>query len=201
MMLQCVTNSSSLYTAKIRFPYWIKPSLEQINEIDISEWADATGTAEASSMVVVGDQLYLQRLDRNNGFSPGTSVTLQIDRPSQRVVNNWEMGSNVDLIEWDDSVAMVTQSTDSLEAGVLVWDGTDWELSVWTVDSAMSAVEHKDNRLFYSSLNASQTEYVLHCVDMTSGTQSTSDLAGQVHYRSADRRFHHWLGWCSLGLE
>ena len=165
----------SLY-GENRIPILEQTSLEQINDIDISEWADADGTAEASSMVVVGDQLYvgLQRLDRNNGFEPGTSVTLQIDCPSQSVVNSWEMGSNVDLIEWDDGVAMVTQSTDNLEAGVLEWNGTDWT-RVWTADGNMSATEYKDNQLFYSSLNASQTEYVLHCVDMTSGTQSTSD--------------------------
>ncbi len=165
----------SLY-GENRIPILDQTSLEQINDIDISEWSDADGTAEASSMVVVDDQLYvgLQRLDRNNGFEPGTSVTLQIDCPSQRVINNWEMGSNVELVEWDDSVAMVTQATDSLEAGVLAWNGTDWN-RVWTANSAMSSVEYKDNRLFYSSLNASQTEYVLHCVDVNSGTQSTSD--------------------------
>ena len=127
-------------------------------------------------MVVVDDQLYvgLQRLDRNNGFDPGTSAALQIDCSSQSVVNSWEMGSNIELIEWDDGVAMVTQSTDSLEAGVLVWDGTDWN-RVWTADGNMSATEYKDNQLFYSSLNTSQTEYVLHCVNVTGGTQSTSD--------------------------
>ena len=165
----------SLY-GENRIPILDQASLEQINDIDISEWADADGTAEASSMVVVDDQLYvgLQRLDRNNNFEPGTSVSLQIDCPSQSVVNSWEMGSNVDLIEWDDGVAMVTQSTDNLEAGVLAWDGTDWT-RVWTADGNMSATEYKDNRLFYSSLNTSQTEYVLHCVDVTSGTQSTSD--------------------------
>ena len=72
-------------------------------------------------------------------------------------------------------MAMVTQSTDSMDAGVLEWNGTDWN-RVWTADSAIfSSVEYKDNRLFYSSLNASQTEYVLHCVDVISGVQSTSD--------------------------
>lgn len=151
-------------------------SLETLSAIDLSQWADDDGIPEASSMVVVGDQLYigLQRLDRNAGFLPQTSITLQIDCSSQSIVNSWEMGSNVDLIEWDDSVAMVTQSTDSIEAGVLAWNGTDWT-RVWTADGNMSATEYKDNRLFYSSLNASQTEYVLHCVDVTSGMQSTSD--------------------------
>ena len=165
----------SLY-GENRIPILDQTSLEQINDIDISEWADADGTPEASSMVVVGSQLYvgLQRLDRNNGFDPDTSVTLQIDCSSQSVVNSWEMGSNIELIEWDDGVAMVTQATDSLEAGVLAWDGTNWN-RVWTADGSMSSVEYKDNRLFYSSLNTSQTEYILHCVDMTSGTQSTSD--------------------------
>ena len=165
----------SLY-GENRIPILDQASLEQLNEIDISEWADADGIPEASSMVVVGDQLYvaLQRLDRNTGFIPQTSITLQIDCSSQSMVNNWEMGSNIELIEWDDTVAMVTQSTDTLEAGVFAWDGTNWN-RVWTADGSMSSVEYKDNRLFYSSLNASQTEYVLYCVDMTSGTQSTSD--------------------------
>ena len=99
------TNSSSLSTAKIEYRYWIKASLEQLNEIDISEWADADGTPEASSMVVVGDQLYvgLQRLDRNNGFalvrrSPCKStVPLNVWSTAGRWVamSNWSNGTTV----------------------------------------------------------------------------------------------------------
>lgn len=193
----------SLY-GENRIPILDQTSLEQINDIDISEWADADGTAEASSMVVVDDQLYvgLQRLDRNNGFEPGTSVTLQIDCPSQSVVNSWELGSNIELIEWNDGVAMVTQSTDSIEAGVLALDSINWN-RVWTSNGSISSIEYKDNRLFYSSLNASQTEYVLHCVDMTSGTQSTSDAWSEyitdllIEYSTTGWVGAHW-GWSDV---
>lgn len=152
-------------------------TLETLSTIDLGEWADDDGIPEASSMVVVDERVYvgLQRLNRNAGFEPSTSITLEIDCPSQTVTNSWEVGRNIELIEWADGVAMVTQSTDGLEAGVLTWDRTEWN-RVWTSDGAMSSVEYKDNRLFYSSLNASQTEYVLHCVDMTTGMQSTSDV-------------------------
>ncbi len=151
-------------------------SLEILSSIDLMDWADDDGIPEASSMVVVEDQLYigLQRLDRNTGFAPQTSVTLQIDCNTNTVVNSWELGRNIELIEWDDTVAMVSQATDSLESGVFAWDGTDWN-RVWTADGALSSVEYKDNRLFYSSLNNSQTEYLLHCVDVTTGTQITSN--------------------------
>ena len=53
-------------------------------------------------MVVNNDSLYvaLQRLDRNAGFVPQTSITLEIECSSQSVVNAWEMGSNIEIFTW-----------------------------------------------------------------------------------------------------
>jgi hypothetical protein len=68
----------------------------------------------------------------------------------------------------------------------------------------MSSVEYKDNRLFYSSLNTSQTEYVLHCVDMTNGTQSTFDAWSEfitdlvIEDSTTGWVAAHW-GWSDIG--
>lgn len=151
-------------------------TLETIESIDLSQWSDEDDIPEASSLVVVDDQLFvgLQRLDRSDGFSPLTSVALQIDCNTNAVVNSWEMGSNIEVIEWNDGVALITQSTDTEEAGILVWENSDWN-RVWTADGNISATAYQNDTLFYSSLNTSQTEYVLHCANLSTGTHNTSE--------------------------
>ena len=150
--------------------------LNEITRLNLSGWADDDGIPEASSLVVVGDKLYvgLQRLDRNAGFSPNTSKVLQIDCTDESVDLSWEIGVNIELIEWNDTVALITQASEEESAGVFTLDGIQWT-RVWTSDSAMSSASFKDGRLFYSSLNDSQTEYVLHCVEVTSQTERISE--------------------------
>ncbi len=159
-----------------RIPVLNLETLEEIYSIDISEWADQDGIPEASSMVVVGTDLYvgLQRLDRSDGFAPKTSITLKLDCENHTISESWEMGSNINLIEWDESVAMITQNTNSLDGGVLVWAGSDWE-RIWTSEVQLSSVDHHNGTLFYSSLSPNQNDYILHCVDIESGSDQTSD--------------------------
>ena len=151
-------------------------TLSQIGSIDISAWADDDGIPEASSMVVLNDNLYLglQRLDRNAGFTPRTSIILQIECASQIVVHSWEMGSNIEIIEWEDTVAVVSQKTEMEDAGFFILENTEWN-RVWATDHSISTSQYKDDNLFYSSLSENQTEYRLHCVNITDGTYHTSD--------------------------
>jgi len=155
-------------------------TLETIGTIDISEWADEDGIPEASSMVVVDDQLYvgLQRLDRNAAFAPQESIILQIDCETYSVNETWTVGHNIELIEWNDTVAVVTQSVGNSDAGVLVFDidveDSEWT-RVWSTNSTMSATTHLDGQLFYSALSPDQTEYIVHCVDLESERHSISE--------------------------
>ena len=153
-------------------------TLETIGTIDISEWADDDGIPEASSMVVVDDQLYvgLQRLDRNAGFAPQESIILQIDCETYNVNETWTIGYNIELIEWNDTVAVVTQSVGNSDAGVLVFDINDSEWTrVWSTNSNMSATTHLNGQLFYSALSQDQSEYSVHCVDLESERHSISE--------------------------
>lgn len=151
-------------------------TLEEIGSIDLSEFADDDGIPEASSMVVVNHELYigLQRLDRNNGFSAKTSMTLHIECSSQTIVQQWEMGNNIELIAWNDTVAMVTQKTEVEDAGIFMLHNSEWN-RVWTTNAVISKSTYQDDVLFYSSLSENQNEYTLHCVHMIDGTHKNSE--------------------------
>ena len=148
-------------------------TLAEVGQIELSSWADDDGIPEASSMVVVDSQLYvgLQRLDRNDSFEPQTSVILQIDCGSQSVVTSWEMGSNVQVIEWADTVAVVSQNTDNADAGAFIWNGAEWE-QVWSTANNISSITLRDGHILYTSYSE---RYQLHCVDLSAGTEQSSE--------------------------
>ena len=151
-------------------------TLSETSSIDLTEWADEDGIPEASSMVVVDDQLFvgLQRLDRNAGFTPLDSIVLQVDCATQTVTNSWEVGQNIELIEWDDDVAMVSQDSNSNNAGIFTLSDTNWT-RIWSTEGSMSSTVYADGQIFYSSLSADQTQYTLHCVNMDTGTVTVSE--------------------------
>ena len=182
-------------------------TLETINEIDISQWADGDGIPEASSLVEWNDTVFvgLARLDRNNGFSPKTSMILQFDCASFELINNWEMGTNIRLIETEDNIILVTQGDESHDPGVLSWnpDTTEWD-RLWTTQTELSVVAFQENRLFYASLASDMSGYQLNCVDVENGAQTTSEPLSEyvtdlwIEDQQTGWMGTHW-GWVDAG--
>ncbi len=87
---------------------------KEIGRIDLSAYADDDGIPEASPMVLVDGKLYvaLQRLDRNNWFTPtGTSYVIVVDTSADRVVASIELtGTNPQYMRYDEVMGRIVVS-------------------------------------------------------------------------------------------
>jgi hypothetical protein len=144
-------------------------TLESKTRIALLDWADDDGIPEVSSLVQWNESVFvgLQRLDRNSDFEPQSSMVLQIDCSSYEIINHWEMGTNISLVEWDDGVALVSQKSEAEDAKIFQWDSTEesWQ-SIWVSDTSFSSVQLTGDRLFYSSLSSDMSYYQLHCINL-----------------------------------
>ena len=129
-------------------------------------------------MVQWNDTLFvgLQRLDRNAGFEPLSSVVLQIDCSSFEILEDWQIGSNISMVPWDDGVALVSQQVDGQGPSIYRWHEVEeaWQKR-WEAEEYLSSVRLSGDRLFYSSSSPEFSSYRLHCVDLETDEHQQSD--------------------------
>ena len=160
----------------------------QIDEVDLSGWADEDGLPEASTLVRRGTTLYvgLQRMVREGAFwtpANGGGAVVAVDCETRDVVNSWTTGPNVfiqphpmdddallllDGIYWDPSGEI------PLDGGVHPLPLEGQEPGDALIDEAMvggnivAVAADEAGRGLLVSADADQ--HHVHCVDLISGT-------------------------------
>ena len=68
----------------------------QIDTIDLTQWADDDGSPEASSMVLLGDHIYVA-LQQFSDWESASGTVLQIDCSTLEILNEWATGPSPSL--------------------------------------------------------------------------------------------------------
>lgn len=191
-------------------------SLETITTIDITEYADSDGIAEASSIYNIGNKIFigLQRLDRNLGFTPLYSMVLSLDCDTLSIVDTWEIGSNIRLFSWKssdndtESIGLISAQWEESPSSVYRFTNNTWNY-VWSVDmldNTMSSFSIDqasawDDRLL---LNIATDEgYLVSCVDLANTTVQDlgtfTEYITDIEFQTPDTAWFsaHW-GWIDM---
>lgn len=108
--------------------------------VNLASYADADGLPEPSSMVVVGDTLYLamERLDENSAhWTSDYGVIAQIDCATAEITETWQVGPSPTITAnpSDPSTLLGRTGTYFDADGAFAWDG-----ALWTLDPGASAI-------------------------------------------------------------
>ncbi len=160
----------------------------QIDEIDLSDWADSDGLPEASTLVRQGDTLYvgLQRMVRGGAFwtpADGGGAVVAVDCASREVVDSWSTGPNVFVQPhpMDDDTLLLLDGAYWDADGEITLDGG---LSPLPLDGDSPGAPHIDEVTVGGNIVAVATNdaghgllvsadaehHHVHCVDLAAGT-------------------------------
>ncbi len=96
-----------------------------LGTVDLSAYAGSDGIPEASTMVVIGDRIYvaLERLNRDDGWGDDGGRVVAVDALTRDVVQSWEVGPSPQVYPHpSDPTALIvrTGSYGNLDGGLAV---------------------------------------------------------------------------------
>ena len=195
-------------------------TLAVVDHVSLSEWSDADGIPEASSMVQIDQSIFiaLQRLNRSNQFRSEGSIVLQIDCATHEAINVWNIGHNIQLLSWniENSIipVLISESdssntpdnedspSETASGTVYALEETSWQV-LWQSDQKITNASIFEKQLLLSHLSEDLSQYQLSCIDLLEQTSQQStpwvEYLPEIHIQNPQKAWvaAHW-GWSDI---
>lgn len=172
-----------------------------LGTVDLSEQADGDGVGpEPSSMVVLGDRLYvgLERLDRNTEYwSTVGGQVVEVDCESRSVAQTWDAAGSASVHAWDaDRLLVLSDAFGDDPGGIYALEpGGDGLTHLLDVPGeALSSIAAVGDHAIATSTASDYSHFGRHCIDLGAAEVTSSEtgttLFGAV---AANDRSEAWV--------